>query len=164
MLTEAVPAWMGCASSRASSTDGDVKKEFQDLNLDNIGAGVEVYLPTGGPLTAKDYKSRLASSEGTQTLYFPNCGINIRYAFVSQRGYYPDAPDKANQDSLCIHTHFGGDPEQVMFGVFDGHGEYGTQCSQFAKDKVTMLSNNHFNSLVLPLNPTTYIPLSCAGS
>ncbi|KAJ9512342.1 hypothetical protein QJQ45_012886 [Haematococcus lacustris] len=46
--------------------------------------------------------------------------ITLRYAFVSQRGYYPDTPSKANQDSLCIHTHFGGDPEQVFFGVFDG--------------------------------------------
>lgn len=35
-----------------------------------------------------------------------------------------------------MHTHFGGEPDQAFFGVFDGHGEYGTQCSQFAKDKV----------------------------
>lgn len=47
-----------------------------------------------------------------------------------------DSLSKANQDSLCVHTHFGGDPEQAFFGVYDGHGEYGTQCSQFAKDKV----------------------------
>lgn len=95
-----------------------------------------VFLHCAGPLTAKDYKARLSTSEGTQTIYFPHTNITIRYAFVSQRGYYPDSPDKANQDSLCVHTHFGGDPEQVFFGVFDGHGEYGTQCSQFAKDKV----------------------------
>jgi hypothetical protein len=129
---------MGCSSSKESH-DGDhhprgarARKEEPDP----AGAAIANYLPTTGPLTAKDYKSRLASSEGTQTLYFPHSRITIRYAFVSQRGYYPDCPDKANQDSLCIHTHFGGDPEQAFFGVFDGHGEHGTQCSQFAKDKV----------------------------
>lgn len=127
---------MGCGSSK-ESTDGGGKKDFSDLQLNQDGA-LAVYLPTTGPLTAKDYKARLSASEGTQTIYFPHSGVTIRYAFVSQRGYYPDSPDKANQDSLCIHTHFGGDPEQVFFGVFDGHGEYGTQCSQFAKDKVRM--------------------------
>mmetsp|Transcript_28754 Transcript_28754/g.73192 ORF Transcript_28754/g.73192 Transcript_28754/m.73192 type:complete len:433 (+) Transcript_28754:185-1483(+) len=136
---------MGCGSSK-ESTDGGGKKDFSDLQLNQDGA-LAVYLPTTGPLTAKDYKARLSASEGTQTIYFPHSGVTIRYAFVSQRGYYPDSPDKANQDSLCIHTHFGGDPEQVFFGVFDGHGEYGTQCSQFAKDKVpeNLLANSHFS-------------------
>lgn len=94
------------------------------------------FLPTSGPLNAKDYKSRLQSSEGTQSLYFPQSGYTIRFAYVTQRGYYPDSPDKANQDALCMHPQFGGDMEQALFGIFDGHGEYGTQCAQFSKDKV----------------------------
>lgn len=94
------------------------------------------FLPTSGPLSAKDYKSRLQSSEGTQSLFFPQSGYSIRFAYVTQRGYYPDAPEKANQDALCIHPQFGGDMEQAFFGIFDGHGEYGTQCAQFAKEKV----------------------------
>lgn len=107
------------------------------MDLDQMGASASsTFLPTSGPLNAKDYKSRLSSSEGTQSLYFPSCGYTIRYAYVTQRGYYPDAPDKANQDSLCSHPQFGGDMEQALFGVFDGHGEYGTQCSQFAREKV----------------------------
>lgn len=61
----------------------------------------------------------------------------VNYAFVSLRGLYPGAPDKPNQDSLCVHTQYGGDPEQAFFGIYDGHGEFGTECSQFAKDKVS---------------------------
>eukprot|EP00983_Pelagomonas_calceolata_P096373 1158122-Pelagomonas_calceolata.AAC.7 len=64
------------------------------------------------------------------------CHQQVKYAFVSLRGLYPSAPDKPNQDSLCVHTHYGGDPESAFFGIFDGHGEFGTECSQFAKDKV----------------------------
>jgi hypothetical protein len=88
------------------------------------------------PLTAREYKERLVTSEGTQSVTLPRSGYTIRYAYVSQRGYYPDSPDKANQDSFCVHTSFNGDPEQHLFGVFDGHGDCGTQSSQFARDKV----------------------------
>jgi len=62
--------------------------------------------------------------------------LQVKYAFASLRGLYPNASDKPNQDSLCVHTHYGGDPEQAFFGIFDGHGEFGTECSQFAKDRV----------------------------
>eukprot|EP00798_Chlamydomonas_sp_ICE-L_P004753 gene4753-34503_t len=123
--------------------DAFAKKQFADHEGGSVANG---HLPTTGPLTAKDYKSRLTTSEGTQNLFFPQTGYTMRYAFVTQRGLYPDAPDKANQDSLCVHTYFGGDPEQALFGVFDGHGEYGTQCSQYAKDKVpeNLLNNAQF--------------------
>lgn len=30
---------------------------------------------------------------------------------------------------------FGGNPSDHFFGVFDGHGEKGTQCAQFAAEK-----------------------------
>ena len=129
----------GCSSSRDSQLDEAEqekrKQEFGDLDFANA-AQQSAFLPTSGPLNAKDYKSRLTSSEGAQTLFFPSSGYTIRFAYVTQRGYYPDAPDKANQDSLCMHPQFGGDMEQALFGVFDGHGEYGTQCSQFAREKV----------------------------
>ena len=138
VLTFSVAVSKGCSSSRESNFDEAEnqkrKEEFLDLDLNGPSTGA--FMPTNGPLNAKEYKSRLSSSEGTQSLYFPSSGYTIRYAFVTQRGYYPDAPDKANQDSLCMHPQFGGDMEQALFGVFDGHGEYGTQCSQFAREKV----------------------------
>ena len=90
-----------CGSSEVSGERKKVKKDFADLHGLNTGInGHVVYLPTSGPLTAKDYKERLTSSDGTQTAYFPKSGYNIRYAFVSQRGYYPDSPNKANQ--VCV--------------------------------------------------------------
>lgn len=108
----------------------------------------DIYLPSSelatnspyGPLSAKQYKRRQQSSGSTQTLHLPYSGYNITYAYVSQRGYYPDTLDKPSQDSLCVHTYFNGDPDQMFIGVFDGHGETGTSCSQFAKDKVSRRS------------------------
>lgn len=132
---------MGCVNSKEEGVPGapGAAKDFHDATTyDNIAEGLSVYL-TGGPLTAKDYKERLVSSEGTQSVFLPQSGYTLRYAYVSQRGYYPDAPNKANQDSFAVHTYFAGDPEQAIFGIFDGHGEFGTQCSQFARDKVRTL-------------------------
>ncbi|KAG1657206.1 hypothetical protein FOA52_008239 [Chlamydomonas sp. UWO 241] len=136
---------MGCQPSR---------QEWVEEGHDTEGVvteGVEeepppATLPTGGPLSAKDYKSRITTSEGVQSVTFPTSGFAIKYAYCTLRGLYPDSPDKANQDSLCALPQFGGDSEQILFGVFDGHGEYGDVVSQFARDKVpeNLLANTHF--------------------
>jgi hypothetical protein len=60
----------------------------------------------GGPLTAKEYKERLVTSEGTQSVTLPRANYTIRYAYVSQRGYYPDSLDKANQVSVFVIGFF----------------------------------------------------------
>lgn len=133
---------MGCGGSKQKVDRAASRKYLGTFGDDHQFAAVSVYLPSTGPLTAKEYKERLTSSEGTQSVHLPESGYTIRYAYVSQRGYYPDSPDKANQDSFCVHTYFNGDPEQHFFGVFDGHGEFGTQCSQFAKDMVRVNSIN----------------------
>lgn len=41
-----------------------------------------------------------------------------------------------NQDTYCIHENFGGVKDQAFFGVFDGHGKAGTECSQFIKNEL----------------------------
>jgi hypothetical protein len=57
------------------------------------------------------------------------------YVYVSQRGYYPTAMDKANQDSYMVCENVLGDDKCHAFGVFDGHGETGDLCSWFAAEK-----------------------------
>lgn len=46
------------------------------------------------------------------------------------------ARKKANQDSYYCETHFAGDDQKAFFAVFDGHGQYGDICSQFAAEYV----------------------------
>lgn len=62
--------------------------------------------------------------------------LQMRYAHLSQRGYYPDHPNKANQDAVLVETGLAGDAGQHLFAVLDGHGEYGAECAMFAKMKV----------------------------
>lgn len=92
--------------------------------------------------------SQFLPPEGSRTVRVPLGNYELRYSFLSQRGYYPDALDKANQDSFCIYTPFGTNPDDHFFGVFDGHGEFGAQCSQFAKRKLceNLLRNSRFQT------------------
>ena len=65
----------------------------------------------------------------------------LRYAWVSQRGFYPDEPDKANQDAHVEVENFcaeQGVEDMHLFGVFDGHGKTGTECAQWARDQVPL--------------------------
>ncbi len=73
-------------------------------------------------------------------------GLRLRYAFFSQKGYYPDDPNKANQDAYSILENFGGrGSNDAFFAVYDGHGRDGDLCAQFARDKIPGHLAKHFN-------------------
>lgn len=79
---------------------------------------------------------RMVASNGSVTLPQPASGYTMRYAFISQRGFYPDSPDKSNQDAALAEENLGGNSGMHLFGVFDGHGEMGTECARFVQDKL----------------------------
>ncbi|XP_020599694.1 probable protein phosphatase 2C 35 [Phalaenopsis equestris] len=66
----------------------------------------------------------------------PSHGLCLQYSSLTQRGYYPDSPDRENQDAICIRTNVQGNPNLHFFGVFDGHGQFGAQCANFVRDKL----------------------------
>ena len=98
----------------------------------------------------------------------PSENYSIEYAYVSQRGYYPEAPNKTNQDTYCVQTEFMGNPNSHLFGVFDGHGTQGTACSSFARDKVRACPLSHSlpsgRNIVLEVACVSRIPVSERGS
>jgi serine/threonine protein phosphatase PrpC len=70
-----------------------------------------------------------------------NASITLSYAYLCQRGYYPEDPDKLNQDSYIALEGFGNGlfGKSLLLGVFDGHGEYGDNCSQFVAERIASL-------------------------
>jgi len=78
--------------------------------------------------------SNLTGSKKTLSMKFGN--FNISYAVLSQRGYYPESPNKANQDAFTVVTNLFGDSHQALFAVFDGHGKDGDKCARFCKKQV----------------------------
>ncbi|KAL3368760.1 hypothetical protein AABB24_009539 [Solanum stoloniferum] len=127
--------------SPASSNgeDGEIRDQLNQLSLSRDN---EI-----GIRRLSRVSAQFLPPDGSRVVKVPSGNYELRCSFLSQRGYYPDALDKANQDSLCIHTPFGTSPDDHFFGVFDGHGEYGAQCSQFAKNKTceNLLRNSKFH-------------------
>jgi len=116
--------------------------QVQELNQLSFGRDTEAGIKRLSRVSAQ-----FLPADGARTVRVPSENYELRYSFLSQRGYYPDALDKANQDSFCIHTPFGTDPNDHFFGVFDGHGEFGAECSQFVKRKLceNLLRSSRFH-------------------
>lgn len=51
--------------------------------------------------------------------------FTLRYGYVVQQGYYPDKPGYICQDQAVVIENFEDNPDQIFFGVFDGHGKVG---------------------------------------
>ncbi|XP_021859637.1 protein phosphatase 2C and cyclic nucleotide-binding/kinase domain-containing protein isoform X2 [Spinacia oleracea] len=150
---------MGCVYSRSCIGQVCIPREARIKQVENArGAEIDVFSPAksegqddqvqelnqlsfgrdteAGIKRLSRVSAQFLPPDGGRTVRVPSENYELRYSFLSQRGYYPDALDKANQDSFCIHTPFGTDPNDHFLGVFDGHGEYGAECSQFVKRKL----------------------------
>lgn len=81
-------------------------------------------------------------------LYILSHNLKLQYSLLTQRGHNPDSPYKENQDSFYIGTQIQGSPSVHFFGIFDGHGPYGAEYSNysnFVRDRlVKILANGLF--------------------
>jgi len=87
---------------------------------------------SSGPMTKEQIGKRIDSIDETRAVSFGR--VRVRYAYVSQRGYYPDDKKKPNQDAYSVTHDFGGHSSDVYLGVYDGHGRDGDKCAQFVRD------------------------------
>ena len=101
------------------------------------------------PLTNDEIRSRIECSKAVELFPLGNTSsgshsITLRYAYLSQRGYYPEDLYKANQDSFKIVPKFNGQENVILMGVFDGHGVDGDHCSYFVRDSI----NEHLKKMM----------------
>lgn len=116
---------MGCFSSKSSAKDSR-KSSSNSNKLSNLSQH-EIELRIEKPLNSQS---------------FVHSGISIKYAWASQRGYYPDALDKENQDSYSILPMIkikDGAADVALFGVYDGHGDDGHLAARYARNQVSKL-------------------------
>lgn len=109
---------------------------------------------TLGPIQSNDRmpqhngaEPRFVSCEETISATFGR--MQVRYGFISQRGYYPDDENKPNQDSYSITNNFNNNQSDALFSVYDGHGRYGDQCAQFSRDHLPNLIARHIEKAKL---------------
>ncbi|TYG78471.1 hypothetical protein ES288_D02G061500v1 [Gossypium darwinii] len=119
---------MGCAHGKCCSRDSSTSDEDSGHHQRGI----------------RPYKNKDGLTQRSlELVHVPSHNFTLQYSSLTQNGYYPDTTDRENQDSFCIKTQIQGNPNVHFFGVFDGHGQYGAQCSNFVKDKlVEILSSD----------------------
>jgi len=57
----------------------------------------------------------------------------LRIAHHTKKGFVPYNQDKVNQDRYLVRHTLQNDPGLSIFGVFDGHGEFGHTVAEFVK-------------------------------
>jgi hypothetical protein len=60
----------------------------------------------------------------------------MKHAMVSRKGLVPYNKNKVNQDRYVLKYAIGDDPGVSMFGVADGHGEYGHYVAAFVQENL----------------------------
>ncbi len=85
-------------------------------------------------LSEKEINSRVECGVDTQSV--GSTGLSLRYAYRTQRGYYPDDMSKNNQDAFKVIKNLNGNNNLAYFGVFDGHGKVGDKCSYYVRDSI----------------------------
>ena len=87
-------------------------------------------------LTEEEVLERQEASAEGLTYAVGQSGMTLRYAWLTQRGFYPDDLDKNNQDACKVIPTYGGNPDEFLMAVFDGHGKVGDQVAYFARDHI----------------------------
>ncbi|KAE9455296.1 hypothetical protein C3L33_12800, partial [Rhododendron williamsianum] len=106
-----------CCGQYPTSSDGE-NRDFQESGL---------YTGQG---------KHMLANRSLDCVVVPSHNFRLEYSVLTQRGHYPETPEKENQDSFCIKTQIQNNPNVHFFGVFDGHGQFGTQCSNFVKNRL----------------------------
>ena len=71
----------------------------------------------------------------------------MNHSILSRKGFVPYSTKKVNQDRPVIKYAVGGREDISMFGVMDGHGEFGHLVSQFVKDKLPVYLGKHIDEV-----------------
>lgn len=80
-------------------------------------------------------KEGLTGLEAHEKFFIPK-NVVTKYAFATRVGYIPMNPNKVNQDTYILGPCIEG-PEnnsKHMFGVNDGHGQFGHHVSGYIKE------------------------------
>ena len=81
--------------------------------------------------------------------------LSINYAYYTRRGYYPDDETKPNQDAFKMIAGLDGRDDQLLLGVFDGHGH---DCAAFVRDELEEQVRSFHPCCKSTVAPCTHCP------
>jgi hypothetical protein len=81
---------LGSNTNGNNTNSAALGSPLQGMGPNGLPRGLVEHFPMKGPLKLSEYQARLVTSNGTQSVYLSGSGCTVRYAYVTQRGYYPD--------------------------------------------------------------------------
>ena len=143
---------MGCASS-ASTPKADANDGGPDSNKALAGKQrrkLSVAPGHVGDISGLAADTGPGQDENSLLLTFSDTEVaakaHLQHSILSRKGFIPYNKKKYNQDRYVLKYAVAEKTNVSMFGVMDGHGEFGHNVSQFVQDKLPVY-------LVCPLCP-----------
>ena len=107
---------MGCRSSKHVNTEPTPIPAPADSYDESEGRFAH------NPLTSDEINERIIDGKEDSILICHDGNkLSLKTSWVSQRGFYPEALDKANQDAFLVNSKFDKNNTSAFFGVFDGN-------------------------------------------
>eukprot|EP00980_Cylindrotheca_fusiformis_P028148 scaffold22583_cov106-Cylindrotheca_fusiformis.AAC.19 len=129
------------AQAMYTNSNNNQKTDVATYSSDDIET-LQPQLNSNGHLVEEEVVKRTTCSKKVETATLgnhdegPHTITEIKYAYLTQRGFYPDNTSKPNQDAYSITLGLGGEEGDAMFAVYDGHGSHGHDCAIFAKKQL----------------------------
>lgn len=143
---------MGCATSGAANPDGD-KGDAPGVKAKAGKQRRKLSLAPGhvGDISADAVGGDGVSDDDT-TIKLNELEIQAKgtmnHAILSRKGFVPYSRKKVNQDRPVLKYAIGDNIAVSMFGVMDGHGEFGHEVSSFVKDNLPIYLAAHMEDIL----------------
>lgn len=72
----------------------------------------------------------------------------LQHAVLSRKGFVPYSKKKVNQDRPVLKYAVGDNGDVSMFGVMDGHGEFGHEVSSFVQTNLPLYLGKEVNTIL----------------
>lgn len=140
---------MGCVSSKngdkgaAAETVNNAPAEGADAATDKLSAEQRRRLSVA-PQHVGDITQKFKDGAGLEEdeIDDHHASAIIEHASQSRKGFVPYNRNKVNQDRLVVKFNLQDDADMSMFGVMDGHGEFGHVVAHFVHSNLPMQLGN----------------------
>eukprot|EP00457_Paulinella_chromatophora_P006246 gb/GEZN01006264.1/.p1 GENE.gb/GEZN01006264.1/~~gb/GEZN01006264.1/.p1 ORF type:complete len:353 (-),score=60.90 gb/GEZN01006264.1/:429-1487(-) len=125
---------MGLCSTKAEQTPEDEQEAIKRATSQRRRLSVKPELVGDISKETAAKEPAVVKGDGKLTESEKKSKGTLNTCLVSNKGFVPYNKNKVNQDRGLIHWALQNNPDLALFGVFDGHGEFGHEVAQFVID------------------------------
>lgn len=132
---------MGCASSASTPAQGDEGPDAKTLagrqrRKLSVAPGHVGDITSSEQAAQREDEIENTEVNMTEIAQKAKTLARLEHVFLSRKGFVPYSKKKTNQDRYVLKYGVGDEENLCMFGVMDGHGEFGHDVSEFVKQNL----------------------------